>query len=66
MSRIIDELKRRATGQGLTVYRIAQLTGINKVTLYRIWSGKADPRISTVEKIMDALKLGVKKEPPPD
>ena len=62
MSRIMDELKRRVDSQGITVYRLSQMTGINKVTLYRIWNGKADPRISTVEKIAAALRLGVKKE----
>ena len=66
MSKIVNELKRRAEAQGLNVYQLSKLTGISRVTLYKIWHGNSDPRVSTIEKIVDALRLGVKKEPPPD
>ena len=42
--------------QKLTVYRLAQLSGVAEPTISRVFSGKAaDPQMSTVQRLATSL-----------
>jgi len=49
-----DELAR----QDMSVRELAERAGIPVATLYKLTSGRADPRLSTVRKIVNVLEPG--------
>ncbi|HQN90905.1 MAG TPA: helix-turn-helix domain-containing protein [Methanoculleus sp.] len=51
-----DELAR----QDMSVRELAERAGIPVATLYKLTSGRADPRLSTVRKIVNVLEPGGK------
>lgn len=50
----------RAT-QGLSLEQLARLTGISAPALSLIETGKRDPRLTTLSRIADALRLPIGK-----
>lgn len=50
-------------GDGVTLRNLSNYTGITPANLCRIEAGKSDPRLSTLEAILDALgyRLQVEK-----
>lgn len=56
----MDEIKRIRDERGLTQQALADLAGINKVTLNHIEQGKGNPSVSTLEKIAGALDVEVR------
>jgi len=55
-------LKRLRVSAGLTQRQLAKLTGISQAHIAKIESGKVDPRLSTVNKILRVLTEGVGKK----
>jgi len=55
----MDEVKRIRRERGLSQRRLAELAGVNKVTLVHIETGKSSPNVETLEKLADALEVEV-------
>ena len=51
-----EALQEELDRQDMTVRELADLAGIPPATLYKLTSGKTDPRLSTVRKIVNALE----------
>jgi len=45
------------------ISNVAKLSGLNRESLYKVFSGKAQPRWSTVQGVMKALNIQVKAQP---
>lgn len=60
-NKLLTEAGRRIresrTGQGLSLEQLARLTGISAPALSLIETGKRDPRLTTLTRIADALRL---------
>ena len=52
MNHIVDQLRQDLLH--LTLMEQAELTGVTKSTLSRIWKGEFPPKLVTVEKIANA------------
>ena len=57
MSKIVDELERARKDAGLTHEQLAQLSGLNRMTVQRTEAGKIDPRLSTLLVLARSLGL---------
>jgi len=55
----MDEVKRIRRERGLSQRRLAELAGVNKVTLVHTETGKSSPNVETLEKLADALEVEV-------
>jgi transcriptional regulator with XRE-family HTH domain len=71
MARFADQLQRLLKEQGVSQYRLAQLSGITKQTLSRLVLGQQDPSWETVQRLAAALGVSCEqftdpglKEPP--
>jgi predicted transcriptional regulator len=51
-----EALQEELDRQGMTIRELADLAGIPPATLYKLTSGKTDPRFSTVRKIVNVLE----------
>lgn len=58
-----SELKAARVKQGLTQSKLAELAGVTQAYIAKIEAGEADPRISTLERISDALEQLSSKSP---
>jgi len=52
-------IQTRMAEEGITRYRLSQLTGISQSALSRWFAGKRDLSSGRVQLIMDALKIKV-------
>ena len=52
-------LRRARTERDLTQEQVAHRSGVHATEVSRIERGKRDPRISTVEKLAEAVSLSV-------
>lgn len=52
---IIDDLKDERLRQGISIRKMAELTGMSKSTIINIESGEVSPRIETVYTIAKVL-----------
>ena len=50
-------IRESRTGQGLSLEQLARLTGISAPALSLIETGKRDPRLTTLSRIADALRV---------
>jgi transcriptional regulator with XRE-family HTH domain len=55
----MNEVRRIRNERGLSQRRLAELAGVNKVTLVHIETGKSSPNVETLEKLADALEVEV-------
>jgi len=58
-----SELKAARLKQGLTQSKLAELAGVTQAYIAKIEAGEADPRVSTLERISDALEQLSSKSP---
>lgn len=59
MPTFAERLRKVREAKGVTPYRLAQLTGLSKQGVLNLELDGADPKISTVEKLAEALGCGV-------
>lgn len=57
-----SQLKKFRTNAGLTQRKLAELIGISQAHIARIENGTVDPRLSTINKILQALTEGEGKK----
>jgi transcriptional regulator with XRE-family HTH domain len=61
VSKLLADAGRRIrearSGQGLSLEQLARLTGISALALSLIETGKRDPRLTTLNRIADALRV---------
>ena len=50
-------IREARAGQGLSLEQLARLTGISAPALSLIETGKRDPRLTTLKRISDALRV---------
>ena len=50
-------IRETRAGQGLSLEQLARLTGISAPALSLIETGKRDPRLTTLTRISDALRV---------
>ncbi|NHQ74969.1 helix-turn-helix transcriptional regulator [Roseovarius gahaiensis] len=50
-------IREMRAGQGLSLEQLARLTGISAPALSLIETGKRDPRLTTLARIADALRV---------
>lgn len=64
MSDIIQAIKIEMREQAVTAYRLAQLSGVSRVTIKGVLDGKNSPTLDTIQKILKplGLQLIIKKE----
>ena len=55
-ARFIDSLKSTLDELGISIKKFAEISGIPKGTLYKILSGKRDPRLSTYRQIVQTVE----------
>lgn len=55
-------LKKLRTDAGLTQKRLAELVGVSQAHIAKIEGGKVDPRLSTINKILEVLKEGKRRK----
>ena len=55
----ISKLAQVRKAQGLSQERLAELSGVHRVSIARIESGEISPNVRTLEKLADALKVTV-------
>ncbi len=55
-------LKKLRIEAGLTQKRVAQLVGVSQAHIAKIEQGKVDPRLSTINKILQVLTEGEKRK----
>ena len=53
------KLKQHRERKGLTVRRLAEVSGIHYVTLVRLENGQMDPKLSTLLKLTKALGISI-------
>ncbi len=53
----MDELRRIRKERGLSQQRLADLAGVDKVTIVHIEGGKVSPKVETLEKLATALEV---------
>lgn len=54
---VIDTIKQAMAEQGVTIYRLAQLTRMHNETIRVALSEQGNPKLSTLRAICDALNL---------
>jgi transcriptional regulator with XRE-family HTH domain len=54
-------IREARAAQGLSLEQLARLTGISAPALSLIETGKRDPRLTTLKRIADALRLPLAK-----
>ena len=52
-------VERLRTKERMDITKFAQVSGITRPTIYKIESGEADPRLSYIRKLADALGVTV-------
>lgn len=52
-----SRIREARAGQGLSLEQLARLTGISAPALSLIETGKRDPRLTTLKRISDALRV---------
>jgi predicted transcriptional regulator len=57
-----DFLKKLRMEKGLTQKRLAELAGISQAHIAKIEQGKVDPRLSTINRILEVLIEGEKRK----
>ena len=55
----ISKLAQVRKAQGLSQERLAELSGVHRVSIARIETGEISPNIRTLEKLADALQVAV-------
>ena len=55
----ISKLAQLRKAQGLSQERLAELSGVHRVSIARIESGAITPNIRTLEKLASALQVAV-------
>jgi predicted transcriptional regulator len=55
-------MKQLRLGAGLTQKQLAELAGVSQAHIAKIEQAKVDPRLSTVNKIMEVLRAGREKQ----
>ena len=58
--RMVREARRRA---GLTQRQLAAKSGIPQETIARIERGRADPRVNTLDRLLEACEFGLEVMP---
>jgi transcriptional regulator with XRE-family HTH domain len=58
VSEFAARLKRTREAKGMSLYRLAALTGISRQGIINLEQPDADPKLSTVEKVAKALGVG--------
>jgi predicted transcriptional regulator len=56
-----NSIKKLRVEMGLTQKRLAELAGVSQAHIAKIEQGKVDPRLSTVNRILQVLKTGTEK-----
>ena len=56
---LVTRLREWREKRGLSLRKLADLSGIHYVTLARIEAGLIDPRLSTLRKLAKALKVTI-------
>ena len=59
---LIQVLKQRREGLGVTQDRLAELAGVGLRTLKAIESGKGNPTLSTLSRLAEVLGMEIKLE----
>lgn len=54
--KIIDDIVLLRKKRGITQQQLSELSGIKQPMIARIESGKSDPQLSTIIKILDCLE----------
>ena len=57
MTDIIQAIKIEMREQAVTAYRLAQLSGVSRVTIKGVLDGKNSPTLDTLQKILKPLGL---------
>lgn len=57
MTDIIKVIKDEMREQAITAYRLAQLSGVSRVTIKGVLDGKNSPTLDTLQKILKPLGL---------
>lgn len=57
MTDIIKIIKDEMRAQAVTAYRLAQLSGVSRVTIKGVLDGKNSPTLDTLQKILKPLGL---------
>jgi transcriptional regulator with XRE-family HTH domain len=55
----MDEIRRIRKERGISQQRLAELAGVDKVTIVHIEGGKVSPKVETLEKLARALDVEV-------
>ena len=55
----ISKLAQVRKAQGLSQERLAELSGVHRVSIARIETGEISPNVRTLEKLADALGVAV-------
>lgn len=55
----ISKLAQVRKAQGLSQERLAEISGVHRVSIARIETGEISPNIRTLEKLADALQVAV-------
>jgi transcriptional regulator with XRE-family HTH domain len=56
VTQIADFIKQKRTEQGISMYKLANDSGINRSSLSRIETGTSPPSSETLLKILNALR----------
>ena len=62
MNDIIQAIKDEMKEQAITVYRLAQLSGVSRVGIKGILDGVNSPTLDTLQKILKPLGLQIRVE----
>lgn len=57
---IAEELEKRREELGLPKCRLAQISGLTRPSVYRVLDGRGNITLSSLELLLDALKLELK------
>ncbi len=57
---IAEELEKRREELGIPKCRLAQISGLTRPSVYRVLEGRGNVTLSSLELLLDALKLELK------
>lgn len=57
---IAEELEKRREELGIPKCRLAQISGLTRPSVYRVLEGRGNITLSSLELLLDALKLELK------